>query len=574
MAVLVRPSKERRSRILSWAAVAALIVMCGALAVLQYQWTGEVSVAERERLQHRLEADLLRAREEFNREITAAAASVVPDSANPTPEEYARRFAESRAVGRTGGLIARLGVAVPEDGTLVLHLLDATQGSAAVSEWPSEWTAARREVETRMKGEGWRGSSPDAGNVFTLPRFRPQSQGTRFERPEAHWLIIEFDESAIRESVLSDILERHLSSGSSTTYRIRVTTRDHGRREILSSEGPLRTPDAETGLYEIHFDRFLFRGGLQRSRGGGRGGRFIGGPEQGRWLLSVQHRTGSLDAVVAGNRRRNLAVAGGLIVLIAATAGALLRYTRQAQRLAAAQIDFVAGISHELKTPLTVIGTAAWNLRGRTAGNPVQVERYGTLIQAEAEKLGELVDQVVRFASSKTGELIQQRGPVAVETLIEDALEAARPALNQARADVHVDIAPGLPLILADPIALKYAIRNLLSNAAKYGTESDRWIGVSASRVEDEVEIRVADRGPGIPAEEKARIFEPFFRGRRAHQDQIHGTGLGLSIVRGIVEAHEGSLTVESEPMKGAAFTIRLAAAPEDQQDEFTQAAG
>ena len=570
----MRSDNERRSRILSWIAVAALLATCGALAVLQYRWTGEVSVAERERLQHRLEADLLRAREEFNREISAAAASLIPDSTSPAPEEYAHRFAEARAAGRTSGLIARVGVAVPEGDTLVLHVLYGTHALARVSDWPAEWTAARHELEGRMRGEGWRGPSPDAGNVFTIPRFREQAKGIRFERREAHWLIIEFDESAVRDSVLAEVLERHLTPNSSTTYRIRVTTREHARREIFSSEGPLGTPDAETGLYEINFDRFMFRGGLQQPRGGGRGGRIMGGPEQGRWLLSLQHRTGSLDAVVAGTRRRNLAVAGGLILLIAATAGALLRYTREAQRLAAAQIDFVAGISHELKTPLTVIGTAAWNLRGRTAANPVQVERYGTLIQGEAERLGELVDQVVRFASSRTGELIQKRAPVAVETIIEDALEAARAALDQARADVHADIAPGLPLILADPIALKYAVRNLLSNAAKYGTESDRWIGVSAVRAGDHVEIRVADRGPGIPADEKTRIFEPFFRGRRAHEDQIHGTGLGLSIVRGIVEAHEGSLSVDSEPMKGAAFTIRIAAAPEDQQDEFTQAAG
>ena len=106
-------------------------------------------------------------------------------------------------------------------------------------------------------------------------------------------------------------------------------------------------------------------------------------------------------------------------------------------------------------------------------------------------------------------------------------------------------------------------------NAAKYGGEGG-WIGVFAtSSADGMVEIRVADRGPGIPSSEQNSIFDPFYRGKVAVADQIHGTGLGLSLVKRIVEAHGGTVAVNSEPGKGAEFVVRIPAAPAEQIDEF-----
>jgi signal transduction histidine kinase len=120
--------------------------------------------------------------------------------------------------------------------------------------------------------------------------------------------------------------------------------------------------------------------------------------------------------------------------------------------------------------------------------------------------------------------------------------------------------------VLGDPKALRHALENLVGNAAKYGARDVHWIGVFASKAEDDktaIEIRVADRGPGIPEHEQRRIFDPFFRGARAIQDQIHGAGLGLSLVKRIIEAHGGSVRVESAPMRGTEFIVRIPTAPE-----------
>jgi two-component system phosphate regulon sensor histidine kinase PhoR len=119
-------------------------------------------------------------------------------------------------------------------------------------------------------------------------------------------------------------------------------------------------------------------------------------------------------------------------------------------------------------------------------------------------------------------------------------------------------------MVLADQLAIKHAFQNLVDNALKYGADGSNWIGIYASAVKDEngpaVEVRVADRGPGIPPDEQPRIFDPFFRGRRAIQDQVHGTGLGLNLVKKIVEAHGGTIRVSSELSKGTEFIVRIPA--------------
>jgi signal transduction histidine kinase len=275
--------------------------------------------------------------------------------------------------------------------------------------------------------------------------------------------------------------------------------------------------------------------------------------------MLVRHRSGSLEAVVAQARWRNLAVTAGVLLLMVASVAALVRFTRRAQKLAAQQMEFVAGVSHELRTPLAVIHTAAYNLRGGVTQDPSQVERYGVLIQRESGRLKEMVEQILQFAGAKAGHVIQKPEPLSVETVIEAAI-----AESQCVVEKRID--PGLPPILGDPVALKHALQNLIGNAAKHGMARGNWIGVFASQTRDKdrevVEIRVADRGPGIPEDEQKHIFEPFFRGRRAVEDQIHGAGLGLNLAKKIVEAHGGGIRVKSAPMKGTEFIVRIPAAP------------
>jgi signal transduction histidine kinase len=341
-----------------------------------------------------------------------------------------------------------------------------------------------------------------------------------------------------------------------------------------SSQATLH-PDASIGLFEAPFDR-MFRPGDPGAgplrRGPERGPGPAASPNRGRWLLSVRHRTGSLEALVEQTRRRNLAVTSAILLLMLVAAGALVEFSRRAQRLAELQMEFVAGVSHELRTPLSVIRTAAHNLGVRVISNPAQVQRYGALIKEESEKLTDIVDRVLLFSNAKAGRVITSHEVVGVGSLIEEALAACVKVVTESGCAVEITVEPEIPPIFGDATALKHALLNLITNAAKYGYQG-RWIGITAAESVDKkttnVEIRVADHGPGIPPAELGHIFDPFYRGKMAVEDQVHGTGLGLSLVQRIVKAHGGAITVESQPGQGTEFVIRIPAAPREQIDEF-----
>lgn len=582
--------KTDRAGLLSWVTVGALLALCALLGYLQYGWIGEVSVAERDRMRASLQASLERVSRAFNEELTTVCIALVPP---PGPEErleqeYAGRYLQWKQAGRQAGLLARVAVAWPEKGAPALRILDPERGEFAAAEWPPEWQPTRRRIEARLAGQPmWRPRGPGAGEgiLIELPRFGPPSARPGmppFGLRETAWLLIEPDLAYVRDTLLPELLEQHLGAQGASEYEFEVVTNAQPPSVVFRSGPALTRPDAAVNLFEIEFERLMRRGGPAGMPPGMRGGdgnrgRPPGGG-WGRWRLAVQHREGSLDAVVERARRRNLAVTGAILLLMVAAAGALVRFTRQTHRLAQLQIDFVAGVSHELRTPLTVIRTAAYNLRGPLAGNPERVERYGALIQQESERLTSLVEQVLQFARARSGTVVREHEPVALAPVIAETVEAARAILGGANCEIEVQVDPALPPVLGDRVALKQVLLNLVSNAIKYGAGSSNWIGISALSAASNgrlwVELRVADRGPGIPEDERQNIFDPFYRGRRALQDQVHGTGLGLSLVKSIVEAHSGTITVVSEPGRGAAFTVRLPAAPPEHQDEFAYFAG
>jgi signal transduction histidine kinase len=611
--------KTQQRAWLSWASVGLLAVLCGLLAILQNRWIQEISRAQRERLQQQLQAELSRLSRDFNTEITRACAGLLPGAAQieqlGREKAYSAQYSQWRDSHER--IFSHIAVAVPQDGSLSLSFLNLDTGQFSPGEWPSTWSGVREQMMARLNGTPFGPITPSDSAIIDLPRFARMERGNdpgapggrergpRFGRMdggndpgpprarEQEWLLLELNLDYVRDAMLPELLQRHLGGGGAgkMDYQAEVVANSDPSKVIFATHDPkdrnFGTADASVNLFDVNYG--AFRGARAgdpgfRTRFRDQGGRRFPPPTpppdeaRGRWRLLVRHQAGSLEAVVARARWQNLATSAGLLLLILATITALVRFSRRSQQLAEQQMNFVAGVSHELRTPLTVIRTAAFNLRGKLATRPDHVERYGKLIQDESEKLAALVEQVLRFASARAGHLIRAREPVAMEALIEDGLRSSRAALGGASLVVEKQLEPGLPLVLADELAMKHALQNLIENALKYGTEGNNWIGVFASTVSDEngsaVEVRVADRGPGIPLEEQEHIFEPFFRGQRAVQDQVHGTGLGLNLVKKIVEAHGGTIRVHSEPMKGTEFVVRIPAAPPGLQDEFAHSLG
>jgi signal transduction histidine kinase len=287
------------------------------------------------------------------------------------------------------------------------------------------------------------------------------------------------------------------------------------------------------------------------------------------WQLVLQHSAGSLDAAVGQARRRNLWLSFGILAVLAAGVSLIVVNAERSQRLAAQQMDFVATVSHELRTPLTVIRSAAQNLSAGVVHDAEQARRYGDLIESEGRRLTDMVEQVLEYAGLSGNRQLARAHPVDVGAVIQEIVASCQSLFKAERVEVQVDVAEGLPPVLADEGAIRRALNNLLTNALKYGADG-RWIGITARRAgsrgggSDEVQIAVSDRGRGVDADDLAHLFEPFYRGRYALDRQIHGNGLGLSLVKRIAEAHGGRATAASTPGQGATFTLHLPAAAPD----------
>jgi two-component system, OmpR family, sensor histidine kinase KdpD len=221
---------------------------------------------------------------------------------------------------------------------------------------------------------------------------------------------------------------------------------------------------------------------------------------------------------------------------------------RQGEALKTALLDSLA---HDIKTPLTSIKAAVTSLLG--GAQPSQRELL-TIIDEEADRLNRLAAEVVAMARIEAGKLHLEKRPVAAAEIVSNALSAlpadARP--------VTVNVAPELPLVDADPEFAAQVVKQLVENALKYSPGGSPVV-VSAERRDARIVIGVADRGPGIEENERARIFDKFFRGRR-HRFDTKGTGMGLAIAKGIVDAHGGRIWVESEPGQGSVFYFALPA--------------
>ena len=246
-----------------------------------------------------------------------------------------------------------------------------------------------------------------------------------------------------------------------------------------------------------------------------------------------------------------------LLGVIAAGAVATLRLVRRESEVARLKAEFVANVSHDLKTPLAVIRMYGETLEmGRVPDEPRRQE-YFRVIARESERLSHLIDNVLDFSRIEGGRRRYDIAPAAVEPLVREALDAFAHPLEQQGFKVEVDLAPDLPAVDADAEAVVQALGNLIDNAIKYsGAERNLTVG---ARVEGgRLGVTVADRGIGIPAAEHDRIFEKFYRVGRSETQGRRGSGVGLALVRHVAEAHGGEVTVASAPGAGSRFTLWL----------------
>jgi signal transduction histidine kinase len=266
-------------------------------------------------------------------------------------------------------------------------------------------------------------------------------------------------------------------------------------------------------------------------------------------------------AALQAARRRRTATRVAIIVLAIVTSligmAVTLRYVTKELETARVKTDFAANVSHELRSPLTQIRLKAEALQlDLTVDEQDRRAHYDAIVR-EAERLSRLIDNVLDFASIERGAkkyLFRPEDPVALLTTTVDSNLAS---LRAAGMEVEVSIPDDLPVIWIDREAMSQVFTNLISNAIKYGS-TGRWFGLKAKNTSAGIEIQIEDKGIGIGPEDRARIFEDFYRSADPAVRRMKGTGIGLTIVRYIVEAHGGQISVESTPGQGTKFVITL----------------
>jgi signal transduction histidine kinase len=234
----------------------------------------------------------------------------------------------------------------------------------------------------------------------------------------------------------------------------------------------------------------------------------------------------------------------------------------EAQRAALEQErrDFTIAISHDLRTPLASIRAMAEALDDGVVTSADEVHRYHSTIRREVERLGRMIDDLFQLSQMDTGSLPVNRQTVAIEEVAAEVVDAMQAQAAARGITLSLEVDEDVPMVPLDGALLERAIRNLVSNALEYTPAGGR-VTVSVLRDGSGLALRVRDTGQGIRPEDLPRVWDRFFRAERSRTRMSHssdGAGLGLAIVRGIAEAHGGSVQAQSAPQQGAAFTIRL----------------
>jgi two-component system, OmpR family, phosphate regulon sensor histidine kinase PhoR len=217
--------------------------------------------------------------------------------------------------------------------------------------------------------------------------------------------------------------------------------------------------------------------------------------------------------------------------------------------------DFISNVSHELKTPLSLIRMFGELLALGKLKSPEKAKEYADIITREAERLTRLIDNVLDFSRMERGRSAYDFQPGSLADVVERSLDVYRHRVEREGLKLVTKIDADLPPTLIDENAMTLLLLNLLENAVKYGRGE---IAVYLTRVGSSLRLVVGDQGPGIPSDEQVRIFDRFYRTRQARQTNARGSGIGLSLVKHIAEAHGGTVKVESEPGEGAAFIVDL----------------
>jgi signal transduction histidine kinase len=582
---------------LDWIILAVLMILLIALGVLQYHWLARLSRWEEDRLQAVLQVGANRLAAEISDDFDVVFKTFQMNLGSGEPQDLAGQFARTwqsigqKTVHAPGDLVEAVFWVPPvtnrESQWRIFHVVDSHLEESGSDSPPAP-------LQTFVAKNGRDFPAPlqrlplwDAGGDFVIPvmqQLLPRKQPTAKSGRDGAMILVVLNRRLLTEKVFPDLVQRYLGADDNLDLSNAVLNDGSPPSILYRSDPDLGWADFVE--YDVAADIFLLRstfmmivgatpasGEPESTAGTGRestGKRQTGHPSadnhdpaapQAHWRLLVRHTEGSLATAVSKARQRNLVIGFGILAVLGTSLVMLLVSTRRARNLARLQMEFVSGVSHELRTPLAVISSAGENLEDAVVENPQGIREYGGLIRREARHLTDMLERIIQFSRFQSGHLRLDLAPTQVPPLVKGAVDSFQSEISENDIALEQEIESDLPLVLADAEALRSALRNLMSNAIKYG-DPGRWLRVEARRVASErketVRISIRDRGRGIPAGEQSKIFQPFYRARAARKAQVRGSGLGLSLAAEIVSAHGGELSVHSDPGSGSCFHLEL----------------
>ena len=273
-------------------------------------------------------------------------------------------------------------------------------------------------------------------------------------------------------------------------------------------------------------------------------------PRDGGALAGSKNRQRTLDFVLIGLAMG--AIVAGVVVMLAAV--------RREQRLSQLKSDFISNVSHELKTPLSIISMFGEMLAMGRVRSPEQAQEYAEIIRRESVRLSRLIENVLDFAKIEHGgDVYEFVDGEDLGLVVERAIDISRHRIERAELGLTLEIAEELPPTRLDANAITLALLNLVDNAIKYASDGgELYISVQAEN--GGVALRVRDRGTGISEEERSSVFERFYRARSVRLKPIRGSGIGLALVHHIAAAHRGEVEIEDLPEPGCSVRLWIPA--------------
>ena len=526
--------------------VAVIAVLLPLLAVLQYRWLGELSGLEQLRARQNLEAATVRLSTEFDGRLATVYGALTTIDLGQA-EGPKTGIASAFKSGVLAGFVKKiLVVDRSAAGKLSVHEFDPSGREIISGALPAWLTTVDANAEAS-------GHIPAAINR-TLIDEPPAIVARPVRSVGQQWIVALLDMETLASEVIPTMLAGCFEGGIPTALDVLIVRDDHRDLVVYESRPDLARADFHASvpdipLFAIH-GHDLDVATAQRLM-----------PDAGahRWRVYLQHQPGALEATLGVVRTRNLAIGIGVLFLLALSVGLLVLSMHRMQRAAREQLELVARISHELRTPLATITCAGENLADDVVGTPADTRHYGELIKREGRRLTKTIGDILLCCRLQARpDVVLNRQPIDVTEVINDAIAESR-AVAPPDQRISVVIDPALPDVLADRDALKMALKNLVINAVKYGRGGLVTISATATGGSD-VSITVEDEGPGIPRDERRRIFEPFYRGHLAKEMESEGSGIGLSIVRQVARSHGGRIRVANGEACGARFVLQLPA--------------